>query len=120
MLFHIQRIDAVTLNIRSGLGYQVTKMMLCDDIHHETMFDDLDIFLGSDRLQQGSLHFSPRNIFMMQNAEFRMTALPSPFKLTFFILIEPCSPFDHFLDTLGSFLYNDLHDFRIAQPVTGN
>ena len=92
-------------------------MVLSDNIYYKTMLDDLNIFQTGDFLQKGSFHFAAGNILVVQDPEFRVAAFPSPFKVSFFILVETSTPVDYLLDSLRSLFNDNLHRFRITESV---
>ena len=55
----------ITFYIWCCFGYQVTKMMLRDDINNKTMLDEFNILLFAHGIKQSPFHFPACNILMM-------------------------------------------------------
>ena len=87
----------------SGGFVEITKVMLCYDVEHKAMTDELNIWFSFDRFQQCSFHFFARNIFMMQNPVFAVTTFFAQFVITIRLFIKTCAPFYDFFNTLYTF-----------------
>ena len=94
-------------------------MVLGDDIDDKAMMDEFNIRLTVHGFQQGSFHFFPGYILMMQDPELRVPPFFSTLIIPVFFLIKLRSPVNNFLYSFRPFLHHNFHHFFIADTVTG-
>src|ERR1700754_3206878 len=91
--------------------------MLRDEIKDKPMFDDLDVLLFADRIQQRPLDLFTGNVFMMQDPELRVPAFFPQLKVAFGVFVKTRSPFYDLLDAFGTFPDDDLYRMRITETI---
>src|SRR6185437_873200 len=74
LCFRIISIHAIALNILHSVGYQLTQMVLRNNIYGKMMGNNFYVWMCMHLLQQGTFNLFACNIFMVQYAIFRMAA----------------------------------------------
>ena len=113
----VQYISAVAFDTRSVAGYNDAQVVLGNDFYREEICEYGDIgmlFYGF------VLYFRACIVFVVQDAELRMSAffMQVEFPVVFFVKVYP--PFDEFIDLLRSVAHHLFHSFAVAYPVSGN
>src|SRR6478609_5650209 len=75
--FEIQCINAEALYVWCRLGDEVAEMVLCDQIHDEPVVVDLDVGVAFGFSHKRTFDLKTSDVFMMQDAEFRMASFLS-------------------------------------------
>ena len=76
-------------------------MVLGDDLYCEMILLDVDIRVVPHRLHQSTLDFRACVVSVVEDAEFRVSALTMQVEGAVFFLVEVHTPFHEFLDLLG-------------------
>ena len=101
-------------------GYDDTHMMLRDDFYGKMAVEYFDIgvrLYGSDK---AFLYFGTCIVFVVQNAEFGVTAFFMEVEVSLIILVEVHSPVYQFFDLSGGLAHHFLHGGAVTDPVACN
>jgi len=91
--FYIEQICAVTVNIGVIPFYQLSEMMLRDDVYRKMIFQYFNVCMPSRHFRQRPLYLETRIVFMMQYAVFAVSAFACKVESAVRRRIEMCSPF---------------------------
>ena len=95
-------------------------MMLCKDFNGKLVFNHRDIGMPLYGFNQAVLDFRSRIVFVMKDAELRVSPFAVQVKFAFLILVEVYAPLDQFFNLRGSFAHYLLHCGTVTDPVSGN
>ena len=70
-----------------------------------------------DGLDEAGLYLCARVVLVVQDAEFRVTALAVQVEGAVLLLVEVDAPLDEFLDLSGGVAHHFLHGGAVADPV---
>ena len=110
--FFVQSIRTITLNIWCNACNIISQMVLRNNIYCEKMFVYVNVWKTRRLFYQSTLHFPTRQIFIMQNTIFGVTAFFGEviFFLVFFF-VKTCAPIYQFLHTFGPFFHYNFDHF---------
>ena len=93
--------------------------MLGDDVDGKIMLVYFNVVQGLCFFIEGALDFPTRNVFVMEDSIFWMSAFFAQIVLTFLVFIKSGAPVDDLLDTKGSFFHHHFYYFVIAEAIAG-
>ena len=117
---HIHDISAITFDMGRLARNGHTQMVLRQDFDGEVVLEDFNIGVCLNGTDKAVLYFCARIIFMVQDAEFRMSAFAMEVEISIRILVEIHTPTDQFLNLLRRVPNDLLHGGAVAQPISGN
>ena len=93
-------------------------MVLSDKFDCKTVLKHVDIWIFSDGPYQALLDFKTGIVGMMQDAEFRVSALAVQIKLSVGIPVKINTPLKQSPDLSGCTFYDFFNSLTITKPVT--
>lgn len=115
----IKHICTVAGYVGSATRHDSAQMMLGDYLYGKMMLEDINIGIGPHSLHETRLDFSPRIVSMVENTEFRVSALAMQIEGAVILLVEiytPAYEFTNLFRGMGDYFGDGL---TIAKPVTG-
>ena len=98
-------------------GDDDSEMMLGDDFYGIEIGEYRDVRMPFYFFYQACLYFGSCIVFVMENAEFRMSPFLVQVKLSVFFFIEINAPFDQLLYLCRGVPHHFLNRRRVAYPV---
>ena len=95
-------------------------MVLRDDFYGKMVLLDFNVWTSTDCFHQSALNLSTGIVGMVQDAEFRVSALAVQVELTILLAVEIHAPLYQFLDLLRSLAHHLLNGLAVADVVAGN
>ncbi len=93
--------------------------MLGDDLDGKMMFEDVDVGVRPDSLDERFLDLESGVVGMVEDAELRVAAFAVEVEAAVFLLVEVNAPVDKLTYLSGSLGDNLSDSLRIAEPVAG-
>ena len=95
-------------------------MVLGDDFNREVVFEDVDVGVLLQGLDEALLDFRSRVVSVVKDSEFRVAALAVEVELTVRVLVDINALVNSFLNLRRCILHDFLHGRTVAEPVAGN
>ena len=116
----IEHIGTVTLDAGGVSRNDDAQVVLGNDFDGEMVFEYRDVGVLLHRIDEAGLYLGTGVVFVMQDTELGVAALPMKVKLAVLLLVELHAPLDELLYLSGGFAHHLLHSLPVAYPVAGN
>ena len=117
--FGVQYVCSEAFHIGCAPCHTHAYVVLGDDLHGKVVFQYRYVLVLAHGLHQSALYFKACIVGMMQDTEFRVSALSVQVKLSVFLLVEVHTPLYQVLDSSRSSLHHLLHGSWVGNVVTG-
>ena len=119
-LLRVQHVSTIALNVWRTTRNPNTQMVLCDNLHSEMVFLDINIRIIAHSLHQSTLNLCTRIVSMVQNAELRVPAFTMQVEVAILLAVEVDTPLHQLLDLLRSHANHLLYSLTIGDIVARN
>ena len=116
----VEHIRPETFDAGRVARHDDAQVVLGDDFDGEMVFEYRDVGVLFHRIDEAGLYLGPGIVFVVQDTELGVAALPMEVKLTVLFLVKLHAPLDELPDLTGSFAHHLLHSLPVAYPVAGN
>ena len=94
--------------------YEFAEVVLRQEVDGEAVFEDRDVRMFAHGAYERPFDFGAREIFVVEDAVFGMTALAVEFEAAVGRLVEAGAPCDQIADPLGRMAHDQLYGFAVA------
>ena len=120
LCLRIENVCTIALYVLIAACHGNTKVMLSDNLHGEVMLLYLNIGIGAHSSDKSALNLCTCVISMMEDAEFRVTALTMKVESAIFLLVEIDTPLHQFLNLRWSHTHYLFNGSAVGNEVAGN
>ena len=117
MCVWVQNISSVALYIRHVAVHLAPKMVLSYYFYGEMVLQNCDPLVGTHGANETLLNLMTCVVGVVQDAEFRVSALAMQVEFSILVLVEVHSPPHQVSDALRGIPHHLLHSFRVTNEV---
>ena len=109
----IEHVSSIAVNMWGAARYASSEMVLCDNLHSEVVFLNVDVRTSTHGSHQAALNLSSRVVGMVKDAKLRVSALTMKVELAVFLTVEIHTPLHQFFYLCRSITHHQFHSITV-------